>query len=279
MFRAITVRLIAFVLIIILYIPVLIWLIQEWLNNPFYGHGFLVLIVSAFSFWLKRGRFGLDKPALPGIITLVAGLLTYVLSFSIWGLYFISALSLLIVIFGTIAYFGGMNRAQEFLFPIGFLFFMIPMPFVYQLSYYMQNFATYSSVVLVSLFGVNITTVGNQISLTNSSFIVGVECSGMNSLISLLTIAVLLSFLIMTSSSTWRKVTLVFSALPIAILSNTFRISLILLIANKWGTEAAMSFFHNISSPLLFVLVIVLLLILAKLLRFRLKTLGELSNG
>ncbi|MFC1898821.1 exosortase/archaeosortase family protein [Chloroflexota bacterium] len=268
-----------FIGIIVLYLPVLIWLVQEWLNNPFYGHGFIVPIVSAISFWMKRDNFKLEKPSLPGIIICFAGLLIYVLSFSIWGIYFLSALSLLIVIFGAIVYLVGMGRAREFLFPIGFLFFMIPMPIVNQLSYYMQNFTSYATVAVVRLFNVDITAVGNQISLSNSSFIIGPQCSGMNSIISLLTIAVFLAFMLMTCNAFWKKIILSLSALPLAVLSNIVRITILLIIAENWGTEAAMSYFHNISSPLLFILSITLLFVLAKFLRFRFKTIMELSYG
>jgi len=184
-------RLAVFAVVIAVYLPVLLWMIQEWLNNPSYGHGFLVPIVSAFSFWLRRGRLVSDKPTLPAIIIIVAGLLAYVLSYSIWGLYFVAALSLPVVIFGMVAYMSGTKRAREFLFPIVFLVFMIPLPIVDQLGYHMQNFATDSSTAVARLLGVNVLSAGNQISLVGSSFTVGAQCSGMNSLISLLAIAVL----------------------------------------------------------------------------------------
>ena len=69
------------------------------------------------------------------------------------------------------------------------------------------------------------------------------------------------------------------SALPVAIISNTVRVSLLLLITVMWNAEVAMSYFHHYSSPLLFVFSIALLLLLARLLRFRVKTMEELANG
>jgi len=85
--------------------------------------------------------------------------------------------------------------------------------------------------------------------------------------------------MVMKSSSSWKEIILCLLALPIAIGSNTFRVSLLILIADKWGTEAAMNYFHNFSSPLLFILSIALLLLLARILRFRFRTLAELTNG
>ncbi|MFC2056732.1 exosortase/archaeosortase family protein [Chloroflexota bacterium] len=264
------------VAIIIVYIPVLVWLFQSWLNNPYYGHGFLIPLVSGTIIWLRRASFRFGKPSLLGIIVLGVGLLIYVLSF-VWNYYFISAISLLVVIFGTIIYLCGKERAEVFLFSILFLIFMIPLPFVDTLSYYLQGMATYSSAGVVHLFGIDVITVGNQIDLPGASFTIGTACSGMSSLISLLTIAAILIFLV--NGSPLKKSIILLSALPISILANTFRIAILLLVAYNLGTEVAMNYFHVISSPFVYLLSIVLLIVLTKILGCRIRTLTELSNG
>ena len=36
--------------IFVLYYPTFVWLVQSWMTNPFYSHGFLVPIISGFFF-------------------------------------------------------------------------------------------------------------------------------------------------------------------------------------------------------------------------------------
>lgn len=267
---------IATVLIAMLYLPVFIWLVQSWLDDPYYQHGFLILLASGFIFWLRRHNFKVAKPSLSGAILLGAGLALYILAF-IWRMHPLAAFSFLIVVFGIITYLCGRERARLFAFPTLFLIFMIPMPFISSISYHLQTITTHSSAAIAHLFGIPAIITGNQIELPTASFTIGMPCSGMSSLISLLALAAILAFLV--NGSFWKRGILFLSALPIAILANTLRVSSILQIANKWGSEAAMGFFHGFSSILFLLLAIALLVLLARLLRCKFRTLTELAHG
>ncbi len=264
------------VLITILYLPVFVWLVRSWLDDPYYHHGFLILLVSGFIFWLRRHNFKIARPSLSGAILLGVGLALYILA-SIWKIHPLAAFSFPIVVFGIITYLCGKERARLFAFPTLFLVFMIPIPFISSISYHLQTITTHSSAAIAYLFGVPVIITGNQIEIPAASFTIGMACSGMSSLISLLALAAILAFLV--NGSFWKRGILFLSAFPIAILANTLRVSSILLIANKWGSEAAMDFFHGFSSILFFLLAIVLLVLLVRLLRCKFRTLTELAHG
>lgn len=263
-------------LLIILYLPVLIWLVRSWINNPYYGHGFLIPIVSGFIFWLRRHNLQVSKPSPAGVAVIAAGLTLYAISF-VLGMQFWAALSFLAVSFSIIVCFCGLERAKPFAFPILFLILMIPLPFIKEISYQLQSATTHFASAVAGLCGIPVTTVGNQIELPAASFTVGLPCSGINSLVSLLALAVLLAFLV--RAPYWKQGVVILSAAPIAIIANSLRVSSMLLVANAWGADAALGFFHELSSLLFFLLAVGLLIMVVVLLRCKLRTLEELSGS
>ena len=253
--------------LVALYSAVFIWLVYAWLGNPYYGHGFLIPLVSGFLVWRKRGDLKRAEPLTLGAIVFALGFVVYVIGF-LRGTQFISALSLLIVLLGLILYFYGKKAARSMAFPICFLTFMIPLPFLGELSIRLQSFSVYYSAVIIEMIGIPVTTTGAEVYLPNSVFTIGTPCSGMNTLVSLLALAAILAYIL---KGHWAKRVALFGlAFPIALFANLFRIVSTLLVANQWGTEAAMGFFHNFSGILFFMVALLWLVFLSWLLRCRL---------
>ncbi|MEE8469713.1 MAG: archaeosortase/exosortase family protein, partial [Dehalococcoidia bacterium] len=84
----------------LLYWPVFRWLVQSWLSDPYYSHGFLVPLVSGFFVWTKRRQLRGGEPSGTGVFVITLGAFLYVLGF-VWGMRFLSAFSLLIVLSGA----------------------------------------------------------------------------------------------------------------------------------------------------------------------------------
>jgi exosortase len=153
---------------------------------------------------------------------------------------------------------------------------MVPMPFLINISYYLQIITTHSSAAIANIFGIDTAITGNQIELANASFIIGTPCSGINSLISLTALGALLAFLV--NGSFKKRMALFLLAIPIAIIANTIRIGSMLIVADTWGFESAINFFHDISGILLFLIAVALLLLLARILRCNFRTFKEIAN-
>ncbi len=258
----------------ILYLPIYIYLIKEWLYNPYYGHGFLVVLVSGFIFWLRRHHLEVVKIWSPGILLLASGLALCVFAF-LSLMQSLAAFSFVIVLFGLVAAFFERRGLKLFSFPIVFLVFMVPLPFFNNISYWLQRVTTDSSAGIARLVGIQTVITGNQIAIPSATFVVGIPCSGMHSLISLLALSAILAFLI--NGSTWKRSILFLSAFPIAIITNILRVAAILLIASHWGAATALSFFHTFSSILLFIVAFVFLILIIRLLRCRFRTWRELA--
>jgi exosortase len=250
-------------LILILYYRTFIWLISEWLTNPYYSHGFLIPFISTFIAWLRRKEMVEEGVTFKGASLLLGFGLLLLISGFLYGVNVIAALSVIPVTIGLLLHLYP-NKMHAMLFPILFLVFAIPLP-IGGLGYSLQIISAKFSASIVSSLGVHISRQGAQLSLKSSSFFIGDPCSGMQMLIALLALAALLAYVM--NCSTIKRLAIFVSGIPIAIISNTLRISSIILIASFFGTDSAMDFFHPASSMILFLFACAILLVIAKLLR------------
>src|SRR5208337_1134384 len=98
---------------------------------------------------------------------------------------------------------------------------------------------------------------GNIIRLPTITLEVAEACSGMRSLMALITISLVYAYLF--EKRTWRRVALVLSAIPIAVVTNGFRIMGSGLLGQYWSPEKAEGFFHEFSGLLIFCMSCILL--------------------
>jgi exosortase len=92
---------------------------------------------------------------------------------------------------------------------------------------------------------------GNILELPNMTLAVAEACSGIRSLVSLVTLAVVLAYF--TGRGIGGRLAVVIAAVPIAILANAFRVAGTGLAAHWVGRSAAEGFFHGFSGWLMFV--------------------------
>jgi len=183
---------------------------------------------------------------------------------------FLKGVSFIAVLLGLVLYFYGLKAFKKTLFPLCFLVFMVPFPYLENISYDLQVFTAHSASFFAGFFGVSLSSTGTFIDLRSCPMIIGVPCSGLNILISLLAIACLFVFLL--DCKIYRKLLIVSLALPVAIFANTLRILLLILIAQNYGCDAAMNFFHFFSGIFVFIIAVLFLILIVFLfncLKFR----------
>jgi len=105
---------------------------------------------------------------------------------------------------------------------------------------------------------------GNVIQLANTSLEVAEACSGIRSLISLLTLGIVYGYF--CESRIWMRIVLALSAIPVAIAANAFRVAGTGLAAHYYGAEAAEGFFHSFSGWLVFLVAFAMLFALHRIL-------------
>jgi len=249
------------ILLLALFYPTLKWLVGEWLGNDYYSHGPLVPLISAFLAWRLWVKWPPEqrriKPAAIGLLPLSVGLIAYLVAL-LQRAYFAASLAMIVIIAGLVWYLLGTAALRRFAFPIGFLFFMVPLPFVEPLSVPLAQLTGALSAAIVRLFGVPITVNGAQISLPNAELVVGAQCSGMRSIVTLMTLVALVIFLV--EGAWWKKLLLALSSIVIAALGNVIRVASLLVVANIWGADAAFKYYHDYSGIVFFLSALALLL-------------------
>ena len=244
---------------LVLYLPIFGWLWAEWSSNPFYSHGPLVLGVALVIGWRRSSGIS-GRPSGWGLVAMAGGLAVYVASL-IRGVPFIGALSLIPLLLGLIAYFWGATVSRRMVFPALLLLFMIPLPFtlIEQATLGLQFVATKGSALMARLIGLAVTQTGGGIVLADSTLVVGAQCSGMRSMVALLALATLMAFVLKGSLS--ARLGLILLAVPLAVVANVVRITSLLWVIATLGDEIGLDFYHDWSSPLLFMLALGLLIL------------------
>jgi exosortase len=248
----------------LLFGPTLRWLVISWLGNPYYSHGFLIPLVAGFLAWRRKEVLRERSPSNLGLLVVAAGVGVH-LAVLPWRMYVVSALALIVVLWGLVLTFAGRRAARTLAFPFIFSALAIPLPWVERFSPPLEAFVARWATVCVRAIGVAASNIGSQVQLASQAFTVGAPCSGLRSIVALLTLTVL--FIYIVRGPWWGKVTLLVAALPIAILSNLLRVSSLFWVADNLGAEAGLRYFHTFSSPVLFLTAFALLLVSSRVLR------------
>ena len=100
-----------------------------WYTDDNYSHGFFIAPLAAYFAWERRAEFTAKpiKPSAFGLIV-VAGSLRLLVGGILGSELFISRVSVLGVLTGTILFLYGWQRLRVLAFPLAFMLLMIPIP-------------------------------------------------------------------------------------------------------------------------------------------------------
>ena len=250
------------VLLAVLYHRILAALATDWWTDPNYSHGFIVPIFCGWVIWKERRRIA-DAPVRPswfGLVVVIAALGLLVLGVLGAELY-LSRTSLLFLLAGLVIQFRGWRFFRAMLFPWAVLFLMVPLPAIIfnQIALPLQFQASRLASGMLELVGVPVLREGNVIQLPSLTLDVVEACSGLRSLVSLITLAVLYGY--MFERRTWRRTMLVLVAIPIAVVANGVRIMGSGILGQYWSADKAEGFFHIFTGWLIFVISFSLMMI------------------
>ena len=251
-----------------LYASILGRLVGQWWNDPNFSHGFFVPAFALFVLWQDRSRLA-SLPRVPswwGLLILVMALCVLVVGV-LGAELFLSRVSLLLLIAGLVVLFLGWNYLRAVLFPFAFLILMIPIPAIIfnQITFPLQILASKVAAAVLPLAGVPVLREGNVINLPTMPLEVAEACSGIRSLLSLATLAIIYGYLMETRNSV--RVVLTLASVPIAVAANSSRIVGTGLLVQYWDPSKAEGFFHAFSGWLIFVISLVMLFLLHQVIR------------
>ena len=247
-------------LLLVLYASVLKNLVLQWWSNPDYSHGFLVPLFSAYVLWHQRERWMKCeiRPSNFGLLVMLGAIGLFLLG-SLGAELFTSRFSLLVLLAGMILFLAGWRFLRAVFFPLAFLIFMIPLPTIIynQLTFPLQLLASRFATFLLDLVHVPVLRDGNILVLSNYSLEVVEACSGIRSLMALISLAVIYVYFL--EPRRWVQIVLVALMVPIAIVTNAIRIMGAGMLAHRFGPAAAEGFLHEFSGWVIFLVSLLLL--------------------
>ncbi|MCK4323862.1 MAG: exosortase/archaeosortase family protein [Armatimonadetes bacterium] len=231
----------------------ILWMVERWWESPYYGHGFLIPIISGYLIWRLRERlWRLPREDFSWGIIIVAGSLVVHLAASFADVHFPSGFALVGTIFGLVVWLGGRAWGRMLIFPVGFLAFMVPLGriLVEQVAGPLQLLSAQLGGRAVAMIGGMVSIEGTLIRTPIYTFEVAIPCSGLKSTIAMTALAALFAYLVVAPR--WKKLVLFACAFPVALLANTARIFVTVILGTTVGPAAAEGFFHSVSGVIVF---------------------------
>jgi exosortase D (VPLPA-CTERM-specific) len=268
-----------------LYASVLAKLARDWWTDENYSHGLLVPFVIAFVVWLEFDELKKVR-ANPSLIfggALILLALAMLLAGTLGAELFIQRVSLVVMLAGAVVYFFGARILRLLLVPFALLLLAIPIPQIIfnKIAFPLQIWASQLAIWGIRIFEVPSIRKGNVIELLpqGATQVVSLEvveaCSGIRSLMTLVTLALVLAYFTRAKNPSpqsgwldclkdfdfWRAIILMFSAIPIAILTNAARVTATGVLTFYYGKQAAEGFTHDVSGWLVYLVALGLLIL------------------
>jgi exosortase D (VPLPA-CTERM-specific) len=237
------------------------WLIKmDWPRED-YNYCYLIPLVVLYLLWEKKDELAAE-PAVPswgGLLFLIPGILLFWvgdLSGELYSMY----LSSWFVSVGILWMHIGWRKLKVVAFALFMALTMFPLPHFLntKLTFGLKLISSQLGVALIQLYGMSAYREGNVIDLGFTQLQVVDACSGLRYLFPLLVMGILLAYFY--RAALWKRLLLVFSTVPLTIVTNSLRIALTGIIYKHWGAAAAEGFFHGFSGWLIFMFTLGVLL-------------------
>ena len=268
-----------------LFVNVLIKLGRDWWTDENYSHGLLIPFVIGFIVWAEWDKLkaAVSAPKLRVGFAVVAFGVLMLLGGTLGAELFTRRIALVVVLLGIVVYFFGAKILQLLIVPFLLLLFAIPIPQIIfnKIAFPLQLYASRAAVWGIRLFEVPTVRNGNVFeilpqSATQTIALEVVEaCSGIRSLMTLVTLAFVLAYFtrerehdandgwlaFFKSFDFWRAIILMLSAIPIAVLTNAARVTTTGVLAYHYGMRALDGFIHELSGWLVYLVALGLMVL------------------
>jgi exosortase len=234
------------------------WTGAIWQN----GHG---LFMPFLMFFLGRAALRRDPdPERPessawGFLFVVPALL---LALTDWVLdtQYLSAVAFVMMLPGLSLLFLGLRRTRALALPLLLGIFMIPIPNTVATHLYLKTWTAEAVEPLIRWSGVPILREDTLLMLPHDTFMVADACSGFSALYAAVGLSIILARF---CRSNWRRAFIIVAAWPLALLCNTLRVYLLVMMAHLFGTGVLDTALHGASGVATFWLVLLALFMVA----------------
>jgi exosortase len=253
---------------VVVFAPILYYMVLHWRDVPTYSHGFLVAPLAIYFAWERRPtlRRCPVEPTWWGLVPLALGALA--LAVGRLGVELMAMrVSFVLTLHGLVLLLLGRHVYRTLLFPLLFLFLMIPPPqsLVNTVTFPLQLIAADLAVDALHRLAIPALREGKIIHLPHTRLFVADACSGLRSLQALGTLAVVFAYFFRKNAI--ERIVIVLSAIPIAILVNSLRVGLTGILTYRLGEGAARGWIHQTEGFVTFAVALALLMLEASILQ------------
>jgi exosortase len=238
---------------VVTYFPVWKRLVGTWMTSDEYSHGFLIVPLCCYIIWKNKENLSkiAGKPSGWGLALSIFSLLIYIFA-HFAEILTLASFSMVLLMAGIAIYLYGFKFCRSLTFPLFLLLFMIPVPAqIYSsLTIPLQLFVSKVSVGISGLIGLPIYREGNIIHLPEQTLQVVQACSGLRSIVALLTLSVVFGYF--TLKSNILRTFLFLSGIPVAIFVNIIRVLLMVLAFYYFKYDLTAGTTHTLFGLLIF---------------------------
>jgi exosortase len=242
------------------FIPIYPDLVRKWVDSSDNSHGILVPFISMYLIWQKRHLLKTAELSgyRGGLVIIAVSMLLYLIGYA-GSLDILSRLMLVFSLAGLVLFCLGKEIFKIIVFPIFFLFFMIPVPdtILLSVSFPLQLFATKISYFLIQLLSIPCLREGNILYFAQTQLEVAEACSGIRSIMAYIMLSILFAYFM--DRGWWKKAIIILSAVPLALFANIARVTGTGILAHFFGGQVATGFLHEFSGMVVFALGFILL--------------------
>lgn len=253
--------------LIIMYVPPYFQaLIASWSRSSD-SYIWLVLLIAGYLFYKERNYLTTRRPnprtsaeTFFSIMIYSVGLFSYVIGRS-QGIISLTLGSLVFTCVGLILFFKGAHIVKKYWFALFFLVFTVPMPsyLLDPITLPMKILVSISTEWILSHAGLLVARDGVILQVERYQLFVADACAGMKTLLSLEAMGLL--YLHLVKHDSWqRNLLLGVLIIPISLLANVIRVTMLALITYSLGEAAGRGFMHAYAGILLFLVALSLIM-------------------
>ena len=239
-------------LFVVAYYPALSGIVRKWYISDDYTHAFFTVPIIIYMIWMKRNLliYGKGQPVF-GLLLVVVSVFVYLVSLQL-QIPTITFIVTVLTVISCLIYFAGFRVLKEMAIPILLFFLVIPIPnqLLSMVTATLQLKVSHASEIIIQMFNVPLFREGNVLHIPDRTFQVVEACSGIRSLISLMTLSLILGYF--TLKKSWSALALFMFSIPIAIFVNIVRVVCLVLAYYFFQVDLTSGLKHTVLGIVLF---------------------------
>jgi len=245
----------------LLYGKVIVDLARDMWGRDDYSHGILIPFALAYLVQQKKDyiRSLPFRQSWFGLLIILGSQAMNIAGY-LGAEFFLQRISLVFLIAGVILFAFGWRHLWESAFALLLLALAIPLPAIVfnAIALPLQLIASSWAEHFLRFLDIPVLRDGNILNLATMQLSVAEACSGIRSLMSLVTLGVMVAYFL--PYRWWVRSIFIISTIPVAVVTNAFRVGGTGVLAHHYGIQAAEGFFHTFSGWLVFVCAFLILM-------------------